>query len=936
MQAIQDCSIHRCRLIKSLDPHRRDLHSSPQDGLAALVVEHYTITQLSSESFGNAIAAMAETGFGGTRGGERWLITTSPSAITSATSNLPSIMNPPNLLFPRPFRQKKNPSSHAAKQNKCFPPILTPLIVPMVLGLSTALNFPALGEIITDPDSVRWASRSNMSSDDFADEFTERKNNGYMLTDIEVNEVGGNQRVSGVWQKNLDGRQWAEYRNMTDERFSERWSDFNDRGYRLIDQESYVLGGSRYYAGIWIENVEGYKWKSYRNLTNDSYVELFNDSKDEYIPVDIEAYTVGGSSRYACIWVENKENLQWYSFRGLSDSEFSVNFATYKDNYRIHDIESYRVGGNQRYAVIWIKNTNGRQWAEYRDMTREGYLNRLYRFIDRGYRLTDFEEYNTSSGIRYAGVWRQNNDRHDWPLRSTVDRLSQTLLDTNNIDGLGVAVVHQGKILYQRGFGYQDDDGTWYSAKTINRLASVSKAVGGVLLYKLDELGLIDPTAQTSDYVAMLPAHHEHTLNDLASCRSQVGHYLPFGNADRLLKPESPTSTSSYNTAVNLQYNTALSASPLFWDRALVANTATDSAIAGDTTSPYYHYSTHGYTLLGAAMEDATGKSISKLVDQYMGTGIGLPTLKVEDSEDDNYFRTEVFHNNSVVSPDNTSWKVLGGGLEASAEDMALFCKKLMAGEILSPASLQTLWTRPDSSWTYAMGWQSWLNRSGQNVRSVMKNGAQLGAGTHVRLFPDLELGVIVLCNTKQNSGTASALTLSISNAALSTLPPVLSVVPESKTIDFGESTLLSVTGVSNEPMSYQWRKDGVNIPGATDSALFLSAESRADIGNYSVVVSNSAGSVVSGNASIYVLTPQIVEPVGLMEDGGFRLRFGDKDGHPLTEPDRDHFSVEWSSDLKKWSTIPSTSYSVVDGKIVADDLTASGVGYRYYRVRQY
>ena len=64
MQAIQDCSIHRCRLIKSLDHHRRELHSSPQDGLAALVVEHYTITQFSSESSGNAIAPPSQAKVG--------------------------------------------------------------------------------------------------------------------------------------------------------------------------------------------------------------------------------------------------------------------------------------------------------------------------------------------------------------------------------------------------------------------------------------------------------------------------------------------------------------------------------------------------------------------------------------------------------------------------------------------------------------------------------------------------------------------------------------------------------------------------------------------------------------------------------------------------------------------------------------------------------
>ena len=110
--------------------------------------------------------------------------------------------------------------------------------------------------------------------------------------------------------------------------------------------------------------------------------------------------------------------------------------------------------------------------------------------------------------------------------RSDIDTLAQNYRTTNPttgvtrtsvLPGLGVAIIHKGKILYKRGFGDQDDDGTWYSSKTINRLASVSKAVGGVLLYKLDELGLIDPTARTSNYVPGLPKDHTHTLNDLAS-----------------------------------------------------------------------------------------------------------------------------------------------------------------------------------------------------------------------------------------------------------------------------------------------------------------------------------------------------------------------------------------------------------------------------------
>ncbi|MDB4722003.1 serine hydrolase [Verrucomicrobiales bacterium] len=791
-------------------------------------------------------------------------------------------------------------------------------------------DFKAAADVVNDPESVGWVSRSNMTSSDFTDEFNDQSENGYILVDIEVNQIEGQQRVSGIWQRNLDGRSWEAHRNLTYEEFGEKWDDFDDRGYRLIDQESYVLGGNRYYAGIWIDNVERYKWKSWRNLTRAEYQDKVNELESTHMLIDFEAYTSGGSTRYACVWVEEKKGLQWKASSGLTETELKDNIEINEKDYRVHDIESYKIGGNQRYAVIWIKNTNGRKYKMRKDRTLKEYRNLFYRFRDEGYRLTDFEQYETSSGIRYAGVWRQNNDRPDWPLRETIDEISQNFIEswsTNGhlIDGMGVAIIHKGKILYKRGFGDQDNDGTWYSAQTINRLASVSKAVGGVLLYKLDELGLIDPTARTSSYVPDLPSDiHKHTLEDLASCRSQVGHYeIGLGSHSK-------------------QYNTALSACDLFWGIALTPDNQTDSWGRGDRTPPYYHYSTHGYTLLGAAMEGATGKSISELVDHYMGSEIDLPTLRVEDRRDADYFRSEVFTNNNVVSADNSSWKVLGGGLEASVEEMAIFCGKLMGGEILSSANLQTMWASPDNSWSYAMGWNSLRTRNSQNVDSVMKGGRwSPGADTHLRLFPDLEMGVVVLCNTSRNPspanrGLADDLTLSISNQVLGILAPVLSVEPLSETIDFGGSTLLSVSAVSNNAVSYQWRKDGVNIPGATSRTLSLSAESRADIGNYSVVVSNSAGSVVSSNASIYVLTPQIVEPLGMTDRKGFRLRFGDKDGYPLKKSDKDHFRVEWSNDLKKWSAIPASSYSVIGGKIVANDLTASGVDYRYYRVRQF
>ena len=114
-----------------------------------------------------------------------------------------------------------------------------------------------LPSALFDPNSVGWASVRNLTSSDFSADFEDRKDDGYMVTDIEVVEMEGVQRVSAVWKKNTDGRGWHSHRNLSDAEFHTKWTTYREQGYRLIDQEAYVLDGDRYYAGVWVENREG-------------------------------------------------------------------------------------------------------------------------------------------------------------------------------------------------------------------------------------------------------------------------------------------------------------------------------------------------------------------------------------------------------------------------------------------------------------------------------------------------------------------------------------------------------------------------------------------------------------------------------------------------------------------------------------------------------
>src|SRR6185295_16661023 len=60
-------------------------------------------------------------------------------------------------------------------------------------------------------------------------------------------------------------------------------------------------------------------------------------------------------------------------------------------------------------------------------------------------------------------------------------------------------------------------------------------------------------------------------------------------------------------------------------------------------------------------------------------------------------------------------------------------------------------------------------------------------------------------------------------------------------------------------PLAYQWQFNGVNMSGATGTALTLSNVHTTDAGNYTVVVTNLAGSATSAVATLTVVSPPAI-----------------------------------------------------------------------------
>src|SRR4029078_10140717 len=83
---------------------------------------------------------------------------------------------------------------------------------------------------------------------------------------------------------------------------------------------------------------------------------------------------------------------------------------------------------------------------------------------------------------------------------------------------------------------------------------------------------------------------------------------------------------------------------------------------------------------------------------------------------------------------------------------------------------------------------------------------------------------------------------------------PVLTVPPAAQSVEPGQDVSFFVLADGTFPFTYQWFKDGTPIAGATEPTLALADVEVSAAGDYTVQVSNAAGSVTSGPATLIIV----------------------------------------------------------------------------------
>ncbi|HEU5080687.1 MAG TPA: immunoglobulin domain-containing protein [Opitutaceae bacterium] len=112
-----------------------------------------------------------------------------------------------------------------------------------------------------------------------------------------------------------------------------------------------------------------------------------------------------------------------------------------------------------------------------------------------------------------------------------------------------------------------------------------------------------------------------------------------------------------------------------------------------------------------------------------------------------------------------------------------------------------------------------------------------------------------VVVSNSAGSVTSNAVSLGVNLTQILTKPSITSQ-PKAVTVAPGQSASFSVTATGSGPLHYQWKKNGVNITGATSSKYTIAAVSSTHVADYTVQVTNTLGYVTSQKAHLSIAIP--------------------------------------------------------------------------------
>lgn len=312
--------------------------------------------------------------------------------------------------------------------------------------------------------------------------------------------------------------------------------------------------------------------------------------------------------------------------------------------------------------------------------------------------------------------------------RSVVELLKRE----DGLPGLQVAVARGGEIVWSEGFGHADlETSQPVTSLTRFRIGSLSKPLTAAAALRLHEKERLDLDAPVRRYVPSFPEKSRPvTARHLLGHLSGIRHY------------RDDESQIRYE-----HYDDVLDALELFAGDSLLHPPGTD-----------YEYSSYGYNLLSAVVQEAGGSDFLSYMRDEVFRPLGMRHTTAEHMDSILANRAEFYgwgETGGLVNAPFTdnSYKWASGGFLSTAEDLVRFGSGLLAGDLIRPSLVDTMFTSlvtaGGDTTGYAMGWRPRQDWAGRPV--VRHGGSSVGGRAFLMLWPEEKLVVALLANASRS-----------------------------------------------------------------------------------------------------------------------------------------------------------------------------------------
>ena len=332
-----------------------------------------------------------------------------------------------------------------------------------------------------------------------------------------------------------------------------------------------------------------------------------------------------------------------------------------------------------------------------------------------------------AAGVEIAG----QAPRLSAERRAQFEDAVSKFMSAKHAPGISVAVVEHGELIWSEGFGLADlENSVPATSRTLYRLGSISKPLSATAAMNLWERGKIDLDAPVQKYCPAFPQKEfPITTRELLGHLGGIRHY----------KAESTDDPELGNTK---HFDALADGLKFFANDPLVAKPGTE-----------FHYSTFGYSLVGCAVEGASGEKFVDYIRENIFQPAGMSATQWDDLIAITPHRTRYYSQDksgAVVNAGllDASYKIPGGGFISSADDMARFEIAILNDVVLKRATRDMMWTPQKTvdgkTNGYALGWGTGTE---DGVWHAGHTGSQQGASTAMILAPEMKNGVVVLIN---------------------------------------------------------------------------------------------------------------------------------------------------------------------------------------------